>query len=167
MRVLPDKHRHLFKEPFGTLFYSFDELLPYLPKTGVFSVGDVVTANLLKAGRPPDVAIIDGHTMRNPYPGVEIPHYYQMMVQNPPGGLTDELIQAICIAAKKPGTFIQVEGEEDLAVVPLAMQAPKGTVILYGQPGEGVVMLLVTDETKMRAHDLFNCFEEGESSHNI
>lgn len=160
MRILPDKHRQLFKEPFGTLFHSFEELLPHLPERQVFTVGDVVTANLLKAARPPDVAIIDGHTMRQPFPGVHIPEYHQLSVKNPPGGLTEDLIHATMIAASMPGTLIQVDGEEDLAVVPLAMHAPVGATILYGQPGKGVVMLTITPEMKMRAHELFSCFEE-------
>lgn len=160
MRVLPARHRQLFKEPFGILFHSFEEVLKVLPESHVFSVGDVVTANLLRAGRPPDVAVVDGHTMRQPYPGVSIPEYHQIMVKNPAGGITKELINASIIAAGRYGTVIQVEGEEDLAVVPLALHAPLGTIILYGQPGEGVVMLAITPETKKRAEALFSCFEE-------
>ncbi len=160
MRILPARHRQLFKEPFGTLFYSFEDVLKLLPGKPVFSVGDVVTANLLKAGRPPEVAIVDGHTMRQPYPGVTIPEYHQMLVKNPAGGLTEDLIDATQVAATRPGTIIQVEGEEDLAVVPLAMHAPLGTIILYGQPGEGVVMLSITPAMKKRAEELFTCFEE-------
>ncbi|HPY59955.1 MAG TPA: GTP-dependent dephospho-CoA kinase family protein [Methanospirillum sp.] len=160
MRILPAWHRHLFKEPFGTLFISFEEVLRLIPGKTVFSVGDVVTANLLKAGRPPEVAVVDGHTMRQPYPGVTIPEYRQLLVKNPAGGLTEELIKATQTAATQPGTVIQVEGEEDLAVVPLAMHAPLGTVILYGQPGKGVVMLTITPATKKRAEDLFTCFEK-------
>ncbi|NLV27515.1 MAG: DUF359 domain-containing protein [Methanomicrobiales archaeon] len=163
MLVLPEKHRHLFKEPFGNLFISFDLLLEDLPESQVFCVGDVVTANLLKAGRPPDIAIIDGHTMRQPYPGIKIPEYHQIFVKNPAGGLTEELIQATKIASEQSGLVIQVEGEEDLAVVPLAMHAPIGATILYGQPGEGVVMLRITQDAKMRAKRLLACFEEVES----
>ena len=107
---------------------------------------------------------MDGHTMRQPYPGVTIPEYHQIQVKNPAGGLTKELIKATQVAANCPGTIIQVEGEEDLAVVPLAMYAPLGTVILYGQPGKGVVMLTITPATKKRAEDLFTCFEEVDTS---
>ncbi len=164
MRILPARHRQLFKEPFGTLFHSFEEVLIQLPGKRVFSVGDVVTSNLLKAGCPPDVAVVDGHTMRQPYPGVTIPEYHQLLVQNPAGGLTEDLIQATMIAANRPGTIIQVEGEEDLAVVPLAMHAPLDTIILYGQPGEGVVLLSITPSIKKRAHELFTCFEETETA---
>jgi uncharacterized protein (UPF0218 family) len=32
---------------------------------------------------------------------------------------------------------IFVDGEEDLAVIPLVIAAPDGAAILYGQPGKG------------------------------
>ena len=159
MRFLPEKNRQLFRQPFGRLYPSFDHLLPLLTGRVLYSVGDVVTANLLMAGRPPDVAIIDGHTMRRPYPGVKIPEYKQIFVQNPAGGLTEDLISATKRAAMDHETVIQVEGEEDLAVVPLALHASDGTVILYGQPGEGVVLLEITTVTRNRAKDLLSCFE--------
>jgi Uncharacterized protein conserved in archaea len=40
------------------------------------------------------------------------------------------------------------------------MHAPLGTVILYGQPGVGVVLLSITPAMKKRAEELFTCFEE-------
>jgi GTP-dependent dephospho-CoA kinase len=160
MRNLPSRHRSLFKEPFGILFPSIDKILPLLPGKIIFSVGDVVTSNLLMAGYPPDVAIIDGYTMRKPYPGVSIPHYNQINVKNPPGTLTDELIAAIKSAIITLQTVIQVDGEEDLAVVPVALHAPSGSSLLYGQPGDGVVLLEITPEIKVRAEELFSCFEK-------
>jgi len=43
-----------------------------------------------------------------------------------------------------------VDGEEDLAVIPCVLMAPEGSLILYGQPGEGVV-LVETDKVKETA----------------
>jgi hypothetical protein len=36
--------------------------------------------------------------------------------------------------------LILVKGEEDLAVIPAAILAPPGSLVFYGQPGEGVVI---------------------------
>jgi len=160
MRSLPSRHRSIFKEPFGVLYPSIDQLIPVIEGKVVFTVGDVVTSTLLMARRPPDIAIIDGYTMRRPYPGVSIPHYNLINVKNPPGTLTDELIDAIKEALKSLQTVIQVEGEEDLAVVPLAIHAPSGSFLLYGQPGDGVVLLEITPDIKVRAEELFSCFEK-------
>lgn len=164
MRILPDRYRELFRQPFGTLYTSFEQILPFLPGNLVFSVGDVVTTNLLLTGKPPDIAIIDGQTMRRPYPGVTIPDYRLVQVKNPAGGLTDELIEETRMAVDLLGTVIQVEGEEDLAVVPLALCSPEGAYIIYGQPGEGVVLLQITEDTRKRAEELFTYFEQTEET---
>ncbi len=66
MLRLPEAHRDLFKKPFGTLYGCIGELLPRLEGRAVYAVGDVVTHNLVDAGLVPDIAIIDGYTMRSP-----------------------------------------------------------------------------------------------------
>jgi len=66
MLVLPEEHRKLFKDPFGELFPSLEGLLPRIEGKIVYAVGDVVTHNLQARGITPAIAVIDGHTMRNP-----------------------------------------------------------------------------------------------------
>ena len=38
---------------------------------------------------------------------------------------------------------IVVEGEEDLATLPAILYAPPGSVVVYGQPDEGSVLVKV------------------------
>lgn len=159
MLRLPEEQRHLFSRPFGTLYPSLDPVLPFLDGKIFFSVGDVVTDHLLQAGYPPDVAIIDGQTMRRPHPGVEIPCYRVLQVKNPPGYICDDLVAASGDAVSSLKTVIQVDGEEDLAVLPLALVAPQGSVILYGQPGEGVVVLEITQSVQDQARLFLERFE--------
>jgi hypothetical protein len=59
---------------------------------------------------------------------------------------------------------ILVEGEEDLAVIPLILAAPEGAMVLYGQPGEGVVVCEVTDAAKEKAETLLSCFVEHDEA---
>jgi len=68
MLRLPEAHRDLLKIPFGTLYRDIGELLPLIEGRAIYAVGDVVTHNLLSAGIVPDIAIIDGYTMRTPAP---------------------------------------------------------------------------------------------------
>jgi uncharacterized protein (UPF0218 family) len=56
-------------------------------------------------------------------------------------------------------TVIQVDGEEDLAVLPLALVAPHGSLILYGQPGEGVVLLIISGSVQEQAQAFLDRFE--------
>jgi uncharacterized protein (UPF0218 family) len=97
--------------------------------------------------------------MRRPYDGIEFDDYQVIHVKNPAGCITSALSAAAHIAAGSFRVVIQVNGEEDLAVLPLAQAAPEGSLILYGQPGEGVVVLEISPETKKQAADLLDRFE--------
>jgi uncharacterized protein (UPF0218 family) len=158
MLTLPEKSRHFFKEPFGRLFPDISEVLPHISGRTTCTVGDVVTHNLVKHGRAPAVAIVDGHTMRSPCrkkPPVTGRH---IRVKNPAGSLTDELIAGIRDAVQNPPATIEVAGEEDLAVIPLVIEAPLGSVVLYGQPHRGVVLCTVDTMAKDKARELLSHF---------
>ncbi|MDK2915576.1 MAG: GTP-dependent dephospho-CoA kinase [Euryarchaeota archaeon] len=158
MLRLPEAHRSLFKRPFGTLYGSVDELLPRLEGRPVYAVGDVVTHNLLAAGVVLEIAIIDGYTMRTPCTRSPLLQARRLTVKNPPGTITDELEEAIEEAIRHPPAVIFVDGEEDLAVIPLVAAAPDGTAVLYGQPGEGVVLRLVDAAAKQVAASMLDVF---------
>ena len=85
MFYLPEEHREQFKEPFGTLFPELEEALPSLEGKTLYAVGDVVTHNLLAAGRPPEIAVIDGYTMRAPCNRTPLFLYRRIRVKNQAG----------------------------------------------------------------------------------
>jgi hypothetical protein len=81
---------------------------------------------------------------------------------NPPGTITDELwttIQKSFDIAQGSNVLIVVDGEEDLAVIPCVLMAPEGSLILYGQPGEGVV-LVEADKVKETAKEMLDNFRK-------
>jgi uncharacterized protein (UPF0218 family) len=160
MLRLPEEARGRFKAPFGDLYPELEDALPRLRGHRVYAVGDVVTRNLIARDISPDIAIIDGHTMRIPCSHTPILLAPRMRVRNPPGTLTRELIEAIGRAVTRPPSLIIVSGEEDLAVIPLVLAAPEGGMVLYGQPGEGVVVREITGEAKRVAAEMFGLFEE-------
>ncbi len=152
--------RDRLKTPFGKLHRGKGEeclrgIVKGLGKpTKVISIGDVTTYYLLKAGIVPDMCIVDNLTMRLPVDhevrkGTAHRSFKDVRVKNPPGVITRELIDAIKanMDSDKP-VRIFVEGEEDLAVIPACEYAPVGSVVLYGQPDEGVVAVAVTEEKK-------------------
>jgi uncharacterized protein (UPF0218 family) len=55
-----------------------------------------------------------------------------------------------------PPVRIIVTGEEDLLVLPVAIYAPDNSVIFYGQPNEGLVMVLVTEEIRNKAKSILD-----------
>ncbi|WP_251341660.1 GTP-dependent dephospho-CoA kinase family protein [Haloplanus halophilus] len=159
MLELPDDLRGAFKEPLGPVFTDPAALLA-ADGAGrpLIAVGDVVTAHLVEAGRPPDVAVIDGKTERHavadevarslPAPDVE--------VTNPPATLSEELLEALVAALDDGPTVVGVDGEEDLATLPALLAAPLGGAVVYGQPGEGMVLVPVTEESRATARDLLS-----------
>ncbi|MBM3292454.1 DUF359 domain-containing protein [Candidatus Bathyarchaeota archaeon] len=54
---------------------------------------------------------------------------------------------------------IIVEGEEDLLVLPLMADMPLGSVIIYGQPNEGLVIITITEERQNWARNFINQME--------
>ena len=160
MLRLPAIHRDVFKVPFGTLYFHLRDAIPLLSGRKVYAVGDVVTCNLVNAGIIPDIAIIDGYSMRTRCTRTPIILSRRIRVKNPPGTLTDELIGAIEDAIAEPPAVVIVDGEEDLAVIPVVLAAPEGSVVLYGQPHEGVVVRIVDEAAKGRAREMIALFEE-------
>jgi GTP-dependent dephospho-CoA kinase len=163
MLTLPEEHRKLFQEPFGELHRNLDEIIPKISGSIVYAVGDVVTHNLQKKGIIPAVAVIDGYTMRSPCRRMPLVSGEYIRVKNPAGTLTDDLIRALEHAVEHPPVTVIVDGEEDLAVIPLVIAAPEGTIVLYGQPRQGVVLRTVNSEAKYIAQELLNHFIRSDS----
>ncbi|MFB6100975.1 MAG: GTP-dependent dephospho-CoA kinase family protein [Haloplanus sp.] len=158
MLELPADLRGAFKEPLGRVFTDPEALLA-ADEAGdpLVAVGDVVTYHLLDAGHHPDVAVIDGKTERHavddaigralPDPDIE--------VRNPPATLSRELLNALATALdRSESTVVGVDGEEDLAALPALIATPRGGAVVYGQPGEGMVLVPVTDDTRAQARAL-------------
>lgn len=161
MRRLPDEHRGAFRAPYGRLFPSIDAARHLLEGRMVLAVGDVVTAGLLDEGITPAVAVVDGFTARDvPVPGVGLPGARIVRVQNAAATLTAELEEAVRDGLACPPVLVVVDGEEDLAVVPLALAAPDGAALVYGQPGAGVVVSIIDPERRALARALLDLFVE-------
>jgi uncharacterized protein (UPF0218 family) len=111
-------------------------------------VGDFVAANLIATGFEPDIVVIDGKTLR-----VEVEPVKHGMneihVPNVPATVDAKawavLREAVTLKRK---VAVVVEGEEDLLVLPLLAEMPLGSVIAYGQPHEGLVVVTVTEEKR-------------------
>jgi len=129
------------------------------------TVGDIVTHNALKHGLVPAVAIVDGYTMRKPCHRVPeaFPNVYY--AKNPAGTITRDLVGALRRAIDSPPALVIVEGEEDLAVIPLALLVAPGSIVIYGQPGEGVVIRRIDEGAREDARRLLSFFvsDSGET----
>jgi len=144
--VLPAKDRQEFKEPVGTELYDGD-LEGYNAQTTLITVGDVVSLTFRKHGIRPFLSIYDGMTERREMTefAILVENEDKKEVINPAGRITKQLVDAIRNSIEGSGGLIKVDGEEDLALIPVILLAPLGTEIVYGWPGK-CMMRITTDE---------------------
>jgi cytidyltransferase-like protein len=82
-------------------------------------------------------------------------------LDNPAGHITHNLFLKLAELFKSnldKKIIIKIEGEDDLAVLPLILVAPLGSIVYYGQPGVGLVKILVSEEIKEKTYDLASKF---------
>ena len=174
MLTLPDSLRDAFKEPLGPVTTDAEALLAAAAETRadriardapIVAVGDVVTYHLHQAGRVPDVAIVDGKTEREAVrsevaSAMAEADVRRIEVENPPASLSAALLSALAdaLSAGEP-VMIEVTGEEDLAALPAIVAAPDGASVVYGQPGEGMVRVPVTPDSRAEARKLFEALD--------
>ena len=78
-------------------------------------------------------------------------------IKNPPGSITHNLLKAIqnsFSSTDKNRKVILVEGEEDLAVLPVVLVSPLGYSVFYGQPNQGIVKVYISEEIKDKIYNL-------------
>jgi hypothetical protein len=63
---------------------------------------------------------------------------------NEPATISFAAWQAVAEAIEKGNSAVVVEGEEDLLALVAIVVAPIGSVVAYGQPGQGIVIVRVT-----------------------
>ncbi|MHA1721628.1 MAG: GTP-dependent dephospho-CoA kinase family protein [Candidatus Baldrarchaeia archaeon] len=171
---LPEHLRSKLKKPLGQLIKGppnitikvVKEIIEksYPPK--IITVGDIVTYSIKEHGLPLSIAIIDQKTMREKsnvtidYTDIEV----VIKVTNPPATITLDAWRAIENAMlKNKEVIILVDGEEDLLALPAIYLAPEGSIILYGQPNEGIVVVKADQKTKEEIKKILSEMEGSKS----
>ena len=160
---LPDDLRDQLKNPLGNLVSDNDPNKENIIKkisaeSVIITVGDRTTENMLQLGLKPQIQIIDGLEKRSEcaVPADDTINT-KLSCKNPPGEITEESIQVIQKAfSSEPPVRITVDGEEDLLVIPACIFAPENSVVMYGQPNEGLVIIRVTPEIKAKVQKILD-----------
>lgn len=150
----------LLKRPFGTLVAEKEitkqkivSMLEGAKK--IITVGDATTERILSFGITPDIAVIDGVERRSLRDHSISYQAKEIFCTNPAGMISDEAMKILQKALESSAPIrIKVQGEEDLLALPLFAMAPKGSVVLYGQPLEGIVLVKITKEKQNQANGL-------------
>lgn len=153
MYKLKEEQKEEFKNPLGKVILE-NELLNEIGNTKiVVSVGDMCTLTLNNFGITPKISIVDFKIERKKRDDLREKYSLNgsVKVNNPQGFITDELWNAINEAYKNnSNTLIVVNGEEDLATLPSVIMAPENSVIVYGLPGKGMVIVHINEKIKER-----------------
>jgi len=137
------------------------ELVEREKPSKIISVGDVVSESMAKRGIFPQVMIVDNRVMRESIAPIVVEANQTLHLKNPPGTLTDEA-WSIMQEALRQGqrTKVVVDGEEDLLALVAVLCAPENSLVVYGQPREGVVVVKVTEKTKGIMRGIVELMEE-------
>jgi len=165
-----EKTRTRLKHPLGQLLTGPPEkTMPHLgriiaegapPK--IIAVGDSVSLWMRRFGLDASIYVVDGRVMRADIDGT-VSGPSEIVVRNPAGEVTEEAYEALrwALEEKEP-KVVRVVGEEDLLALPSVILAPAGSLIVYGQPYVGVVVVRVTPEAKAEAGELLEAMRASE-----
>lgn len=163
---LPDSLRDKLKIPMGLLLLEKDatkqNIIKHIEKNSfVITVGDRTTEKMISFGLTPSLQIIDSQEKRikRELPtGADIET--DLTCNNPAAEITEESISVIKKAFSSPTPVrLVVNGEEDLLVLPVCIHAPENSVVMYGQPNEGLVIVEITSEIRNKAQRLLDLME--------
>ena len=159
---LPDSLREQLKSPLGLLVPigedNKENVQKYIVNNSyVITVGDKTTEKMIEYGMIPSLQIIDGFEKRKKR---EFPKYgdeLELKIDNPATEITLESIEMIkkAFTMNSPVRLI-VNGEEDLLVLPVCIHAPENSIVLYGQPNKGLVLVQITTEIRNKAQTLLD-----------
>jgi len=71
--------------------------------------------------------------------------------KNQAGKIEHKARLAVERAIRGEADLVEIEGEEDLLAIIAVIAAPLGSLVVYGQPNEGVVLVRVSAENKVEA----------------
>ena len=162
---LPESLRDEMKIPLGVLIpenqTQKNEIQKYLPENSyLITVGDRTSEKMIEYGFIPSLQIVDGQEKREKRIAPKLENATELTVDNPAAEITPESISMIKKAMSMNSPVrIFVNGEEDLLVLPVCIHAPDNSVIMYGQPNEGLVIVTISPEIRNKVQTLLDLME--------
>ncbi len=162
----------ILKEPFGNLIpdknitrRKLNALLRNAKK--IISVGDATTDRLISFGIIPNISVVDGkeRRMERKYVNnssmnrdqIDKNLAKELKCSNEAGTISKRAVELLQNAlGMSSNVRIIVDGEEDLLALPLFLIAPDKSVVMYGQPYEGLVVVKINSKIRQKAKDLMD-----------
>jgi len=153
--------RSQFKKPQGRLITQniAEEIKAIIKKEQpikIALVGDSIVNFFVKNKLAFDYAAIDLKTGRKKT-RLDYHKPFIFQVKNPAGQITSSASRAILKMVKQEQKgVIRILGEEDLIVLPFVLSLPFKSLVFYGQPGKGCVVVLVEEKIKEKFANFFS-----------
>lgn len=154
--ILTEELRRKLKQPLGILVEgkkdeTMNQLKRIIEETKprkIICIGDIVSRNTFQFSMPVDVKIIDNKAMRKEIEDFKFSVKRTFYINNPAGTIELLAWQAIKEAIRIKDVLISVNGEEDLLTLVAILEAPLESVVIYGQPKKGIVIVKVNEEKR-------------------
>ncbi len=151
-------------KPFGEVldFKDVTARLGSARPSPLIAVGDQTIIHLLDAGISPDIGIFDLLCQRKEVP-LEWKKKLNAAAQreggairafNPPGTVQAMMEASVRDCLGIGNGWVEIEGEDDLASLVVMAFARPGSVLLYGQPDEGMVWVQIDERVQQEAKAL-------------
>lgn len=153
MRIAENVRKEL-RKPLGRLQKDFAGIRRLSRSHRIISVGDVCTLGLLAMGVRPHLAVYDHRFMRRRL-DKDMVRILAMQFRKPkrysnPAGTLSARIIADAKGLIARGGGVLIDGEEDLTALAFVMAGGKKDIIIYGQPHEGMVLVVPGARIKKR-----------------
>lgn len=153
---LTDQIRARLKQPLGILLAGPPErtvgelkkIVEVEKPPILLCVGDFVSKNIRDSGLQADVSVVDNKIMRRETQFSETAFGTIFRASNPAGTIELAAWEALRESIEKKDSLLIIEGEEDLLTLPAILLAPNRSIVVYGQPNEGMVIVRVNPEKK-------------------
>ena len=144
------------KEPLGELIAGtpahcnriLNEIVTKEKPTRLILVGDTVSRNAIQMHMKPDVIIVDNMEKREKAAQFDYAAEHIFRTQNRAGTIESGAWHIVDEAVRKGNSVVVVEGEEDLLTLPAILSSPDNSLVVYGQPSVGIVLVRVSPEKK-------------------
>ncbi|HID73222.1 TPA: DUF359 domain-containing protein, partial [Candidatus Micrarchaeota archaeon] len=159
MRI-PEKVKKELKKPLGKVHPDYSAVMKLSEGRRIISVGDICTLGLLQIGIRPHLAVFDFRFMRKRLQ----PEYVNVLkrefkksrrIKNAKGTLSDSIMKRAGALIEEGGAVL-IDGEEDLTALAFIDSADSDDILVYGQPGKGIVVVEMDKKTKKKVKELLS-----------
>ena len=149
---ISEKTRQALKQPLGKLKIDLRKVKELSKSHRIISVGDICTLALLAVGIKPHLAVFDYKAMRKEIDEsligiLKLNYRDPKKYENKAGTLSDRIINDAPKLIEEGGGVL-IDGEDDLTALAFIQAAKDDDIIVYGQPNEGIVIVLPDKKTK-------------------